>query len=46
MDERYGRPEVEGLDAIVRGMQMALPDDETLTRHTDGLYAYLSREVF
>lgn len=28
---------------------MALPDDETLTHHTDalynGLYAYLSREV-
>ncbi len=49
MDEKYGRPEAEGLDAIVRGMQMALPDDETLTRHTDalydGLYAYLSREV-
>lgn len=49
MDEKYGRPEAEGLDSIVRGMQMALPDDETLTRHTDilynGLYAYLSREV-
>lgn len=49
MDEKYGRPESEGLDAIVRGMQMALPDDHTLTRHTDalydGLYAYLSREV-
>ncbi len=49
MDEKYGRPEAEGLDAIVRGMQMALSDDHTLTRHTDvlynGLYAYLSREV-
>ncbi len=49
MDEKYGRPESEGLDAIVRGMQIALPDDETLTRHTDvlydGLYAYLRREV-
>jgi hypothetical protein len=49
MDEKYGRPESEGLDAIVRGMQMALPDDEVLTGHTDvlydGLYAYLSREV-
>ena len=33
----------------VRGMQLALPDDEALTHHTDalydGLYAYLSREV-
>ena len=47
--ETYGRPESEGLDAIVRGMQLALPDDRTLTSHTDalydGLYAYLSREV-
>ncbi len=49
MDEKYGRPESEGLDVIVRGMQLALPDDEVLTRHTDalydGLYAYLGREV-
>jgi hypothetical protein len=49
MDEKFGRPESEGLDVIVRGMQLALPDDATLTNHTDalyqGLYAYLSREV-
>jgi hypothetical protein len=49
MDEKYGRPESEGLDAIVRGMQLALPDDHTLTNHTDVLYdglcAYLSREM-
>ena len=49
MDEKYGRPESEGLDAIVRGMQLSLPDDETLSGHTDvlydGLYAYLSRDV-
>ena len=49
MDEKYGRPESEGLDVIVRGMQLALPDDESLIGHTDalydGLYAYLSREV-
>jgi hypothetical protein len=49
MDEKFGRPESEGLDAIVRGMQLALPDDEVLTSHTDalydGLYAYLGREV-
>ena len=49
MDEKYGRPESEGLDAIVRGMQLSLPNDEALTHHTDalydGLYAYLSREV-
>jgi hypothetical protein len=49
LDEKYGRPESEGLDAIVRGMQLALPDDHALTHHTDvlyeGLYTYLSREV-
>ncbi len=49
MDEKYGRLESDGLDAIVRGMQLVLPDDETLTGYTDaifdGLYAYLSREV-
>jgi hypothetical protein len=49
MDEKYARPESEGLDAIVRGMQLSLPDDQTLTRYTDilydGRYAYLSREV-
>jgi hypothetical protein len=37
------------LDAIVRGMQLSLPDDLTLSGYTDslydGLYAYLSREV-
>jgi hypothetical protein len=49
MDEKYARPESEGLDAIVRGMQLSLPDDQKLSAHTDvlydGLYAYLSREV-
>jgi hypothetical protein len=49
MDEKYARPESDGLDAIVRGMQLSLPDDQTLSGHTDvlydGLYTYLSREV-
>jgi len=49
MDEKYGRPESDGLDAVVRGMQLVFPDDQTLIGHTDavfdGLYAYLSREV-
>jgi hypothetical protein len=49
MDEKYGRAESDGLDAIVRGMQLSLPDDLMLSSHTDalydGLYAYLSREV-
>ncbi len=47
MDEKYGRPESEGLDAIVRGMQLSLPDDHALIEHTDvlyeGLYTYLER---
>ena len=49
MDDKYGRPESEGLDVIIRGMQLTLPDDQTLIQYTDaifeGLYAYLSREV-
>jgi hypothetical protein len=49
MDEKYARPESEGLDAIVRGMQLTLPDDHALAGHTDalydGLYAYLRRET-
>ncbi len=49
MDDKYGRSESDGLDAVIRGMQLVLPDDQALTRHTDaifdGLYAYLSREV-
>jgi hypothetical protein len=49
MDEKYGRPESDGLDAIIRGMQLVLPDDQTLAGYTDavfdGLYAYLKREA-
>ena len=49
MDEKYGRVESEGLDAIMRGMQLALPDDEALIQRSDvifdGLHAYLGREV-
>ena len=49
MDDKYGRLESEGLDVIIRGMQLHLRDDQKLVYHTDvifdGLYAYLSREV-
>jgi len=49
MDEKYERPESEGLDAIIRGMQLHLSDDGTLIRSTeaifDGLYTYLARET-
>jgi hypothetical protein len=47
MDEKYARPESEGLDAIVRGMQLSIADDHALIGHTDvlyeGLYVYLGR---
>src|SRR5215208_7093826 len=49
MEDKFGRPESDGLDAVIRGMQLALPNDEVLTLHTDtifdGLYAYLRRET-
>ena len=49
MDDRYGRLESDGLDVVIRGMQLTLPDDEALTLRTDaifdGLYAYLQREA-
>jgi hypothetical protein len=49
MDDMYGRLESEGLDAVIRGMQLVLSDDEALALHTDvvfdGLYAYLRRET-
>jgi hypothetical protein len=49
MDDMYGRPESDGLDAVIRGLQLVLPDDEALALHTDivfdGLYAYLRRET-
>ena len=45
MDEKYGRPEADGLDRTVRGMQLTLPDDEALTHHTEVLYNCLRREV-
>jgi hypothetical protein len=49
MDDMYGRTESDRLDAVIRGMQLVLPDDESLALHTDiifdSLYAYLRRET-
>ena len=49
MDDEYGRLESDGLDAIIRRVQLVLPYDPTLTRHTDvildGFCVRLSREV-
>ena len=43
-DERYDAPEAPGLDVLIRGLSLVLPDAEVLgvTRHLfDGLYAVL-----
>jgi hypothetical protein len=49
MDDMYGRTESDRLDAVIRGMQLVLPDDESLALHADiifdSLYAYLRRET-
>jgi len=49
MDDMYGRTQSDGLDAVIRGMQFALPDEGALMLHTDvifdGLYAYLRTET-
>lgn len=40
-DERYDAPEAPGLDVLIRGLSLVLPDEEVLavTRHLfDGLY--------
>lgn len=48
MDDKYGRVESEGLDIILRGMQLALSDDQVLIDYTEfifeGLYAYFNQE--
>jgi hypothetical protein len=43
-DERFDAPEAPGLDVMIRGLSLVLPDDEVLavTRHLfDGLYAVI-----
>lgn len=49
IDEKFGRPEAEFLDTLIRGMQLASPGDHELIAHTDavfdGLYTYLNREL-
>ncbi|MBA2457643.1 MAG: chromate resistance protein [Gemmatimonadales bacterium] len=46
-DEKFGSPEAPGLDAVVRGLGLVLPDDYELLRLTDrlydGLYAWVRR---
>lgn len=46
-DEKFRSPEAPGLDAIVRGLGLVIPDDDQLLMFTDrvydGLYAWLTR---
>ena len=46
-DEKFGSPEAPGLDAVIRGLGLAIPDDHELLRLTDrvyeGLYAWVRR---
>lgn len=42
-DDRYDAPEAPGLDKVLRGLSLTLPDNEVLDRSSaifDGLYAY------
>ncbi len=48
-DDKFRTPEGPGLDAIVRGLGMTIPDDHELLALTDrvydGLYAWVRRTV-
>ena len=48
-DDRFHTPEAAGLDAVIRGLGMVLPDDLRLFAVTDliydGLYAWFRRTV-
>jgi hypothetical protein len=48
-DERFHTLEAGGLDAIIRGLGMVIPDDHELLISTDriydGLYAWTSRDI-
>ena len=48
-DEKFRSPEAAGLDAVIRGLGLAMPDDQELLDYThrlyDGLYAWAKRTV-
>lgn len=47
-DERYDAPEAAGLDVLIRGLSMTLPDDDVLrvsARLFEGLYEYRRRAL-
>ena len=48
-DDRFHTPEAAGLDAVVRGLRLVIPDDNALFAVTDqvynGLYAWFRRTV-
>jgi hypothetical protein len=46
-DEKFRSPEGPGLDAIIRGLGLVIPDDQELLQFTarlyDGLYGWVKR---
>jgi hypothetical protein len=46
-DDRFRSPEAPGLDAVIRGLGLVIPDDHELLRYTeriyDGLYEWAQR---
>ena len=48
-DDKFRSPEAAGLDAIIRGLGLVMPDDHELLAFTDrvydGLYAWLRRTL-
>jgi hypothetical protein len=48
-DDRFHTPEAAGLDAVIRGLQLVVADDQRLLALTDqvydGLYAWFRRTV-
>jgi hypothetical protein len=48
-DENFRSLEAAGLDAVIRGLGLVMPDDHELLRFTgriyDGLYAWVQRQT-
>ena len=48
-DEKFGSPEAAGLDTVVRGLGLVMPDDHELLEFThrlyDGLYAWAGQAL-
>ncbi|HET7468885.1 MAG TPA: chromate resistance protein ChrB domain-containing protein, partial [Gemmatimonadales bacterium] len=48
-DEKFGSPEAAGLDTVIRGLGLVIPEDHDLLEYThrlyDGLYAWATQSV-